>query len=809
MAVEPLDGQGRRPVARLDASLRTPLPRPLRVGAGTALFVDGRCSHGGGRISGLRIEAGDAERELTAHGMPLPGTIAPGDYWWGIVSIESVAEAKSVPLGLRAAVAGAGEASAELDVLHLDPARHNGGPVATTPERVAICMATYEPPAELFARQVESIRSQSHGDWVCLISDDCSSPEALGAMGEAIGGDERFVVSRSNERLGFYANFERALGMAPADCAYVAFCDQDDRWYPEKLEILVDELRGGANLAYSDMRIVGDGGETIADTYWTIRRNNHDNFASLLITNTITGAASLFRRELLDLALPFPPRHGEMYHDHWVALCALATGEVRYVDRPLYDYVQHGAAALGHARANAGAMRRRRGLADRARMRARRMRMHRFRPGWRARYFDLYCRTALIARVLEIRCGERMAPRDRRVLRKVIEAESSPGAAGWLALRGLRPLLGHDETVGRERVLLRGVAWRRLARARALATRRRTTPADEAAAAWASPAVEATAAPGAGIAALGAPGESPRSGPGGAWLTPILVDYFARDGSTLMMRLLASSPNVAVEAEYPYERKYFTYLWRWARLLDRPEEPVPEWRRSALASISQESVLPLIGAPPWTPRKLLEGAEVPLSRACFEHAWREFSGRAIETTRRDHADPAAEVGYYAEKHLNTWLVDLATLPPVELVVLLRDPRDTYVSMLAFDRLRETQGFGQERSDDPGAHLEEVIVRQHQRLRWIAGLLEGGEVSVVRYEDLVLDLEGVAARLRSRLGIELDARAAARDRRLKRMHVTAGKPADSLGRWKRELPADVAATFAERLGDEMRAVGFDV
>ena len=58
-------------------------------------------------------------------------------------------------------------------------------------------------------------------------------------------------------------------------------------------------------------------------------------------------------------------------------------------------------------------------------------------------------------------------------------------------------------------------------------------------------------------------------------LTPILVDHTGRDGSTLLMRLLATSPNVAIPGPYPYERKYFAYLWRWARLLERRDKS--EW----------------------------------------------------------------------------------------------------------------------------------------------------------------------------------------------------------------------------------------
>ena len=38
---------------------------------------------------------------------------------------------------------------------------------------------------------------------------------------------------------------------------------------------------------------------------------------------------------------------GVPYHDHWLALVALAGGDLAYVDRPLYDYVQHRAAVQG------------------------------------------------------------------------------------------------------------------------------------------------------------------------------------------------------------------------------------------------------------------------------------------------------------------------------------------------------------------------------------------------------------------------------------------------------------------------------
>ncbi len=96
------------------------------------------------------------------------------------------------------------------------------------------------------------------------------------------------------------------------------------------------------------MNLVDESGKLLSPTYWTERHTNHTNMTSLMVANTITAAASLFPRRLLDYALPFPAPLGHAFHDHWLALVALATGRIAYVDRSLYDYVQHSANAFGH-----------------------------------------------------------------------------------------------------------------------------------------------------------------------------------------------------------------------------------------------------------------------------------------------------------------------------------------------------------------------------------------------------------------------------------------------------------------------------
>jgi hypothetical protein len=228
--------------------------------------------------------------------------------------------------------------------------------------------------------------------------------------------------------------------MTPAEAEFVTLCDQDDRWYPEKLERLIGGI-GGAQLAYSDARIVSPDGEVVRPSYWTERRNNHTNFGSLLLANSVTGAASLFRRELLADVLPFPPLLAKGFHDHWLALVAMARGEIAYLDEPLYDYVQHGGAVIGHLGANRRPRPIRQHLIERLR-----------KPtgGSRAVYYYDWHQQLLFCEVLRLRCWDRMTPSKRRTLTRLRSADSGVAGLAWLLGRRARRLWGNNETLDRE-----------------------------------------------------------------------------------------------------------------------------------------------------------------------------------------------------------------------------------------------------------------------------------------------------------------------------------------------------------------------
>jgi glycosyltransferase involved in cell wall biosynthesis len=440
------------------AGLEIQPPARIAVGRGTTFVIGGYCYHPSERTRRLQVQVGDSRQPVERFRLPRDDVyegLEAGDparahaYRSGfvaLVDLKPVGRPQSLELELVVGLAGGGEARAPVGSIDVQPELlpPADAPPPAFPDRpgprVAICMATYEPPEDLLRIQLESIKRQTHGNWICLISDDRSSDEAFQRMTALTGDDPRFVVSRSDSRLGFYLNFERALSMAPQSAEFVTLCDQDDSWHPGKLERLLEGI-GDAQLVYSDARIVSPGGELVRPSYWTERRNNYTNYASLLLANSVTGAASLFPRDLLDDALPFPPRLARAFHDHWLAVVAMSRGEIAYVDEPLYDYVQHGDAVIGHSEANKKPRSVRRHLLERLRNPT---------GGSRIVYFYDWHQELLFCEVLRLRCWPRMTPAKRRTLGRLLSADSGVAGLAWLLGRRTRRLWGHDETLDRE-----------------------------------------------------------------------------------------------------------------------------------------------------------------------------------------------------------------------------------------------------------------------------------------------------------------------------------------------------------------------
>lgn len=349
--------------AHLAHGLDAPLPSELNVGKGTVLPLRGWCYSQDAPLQSLAILIGDVVTPVANHSWgrtdvfveqcpahDLSGNSLLSGFECVLLFPEAAADREEV-VTLRATLKNGETIERQLGRIWLR-AGYDPMPTAVTwpgeGPRVAICMATFRPPVGLFYAQVASLQAQTHTNWVCIITDDNTSNEHWDRVRLAVKGDPRFLLFQSRIRLNFYDNFQSALRWAPADANFIALCDQDDVWRSDKIETLLAAFQPNQQLVFSDARVVDEGGRVLSETFWSSRQNNYTDLPTLMVANTITGAASLFRTSLLADILPFPKQVGPAFHDHWIGLVALLKGDIGYVDRALYDYVQHATGVIGH-----------------------------------------------------------------------------------------------------------------------------------------------------------------------------------------------------------------------------------------------------------------------------------------------------------------------------------------------------------------------------------------------------------------------------------------------------------------------------
>lgn len=98
---------------------------------------------------------------------------------------------------------------------------------------VSIIMPSYNS-ALFIGMSIESILSQTYKNWELLITDDCSTDNSREIIKRYAALDSRIKLLELTENSG--AGVARNNSIKIAKGRFIAFCDSDDRWFPEKLE---------------------------------------------------------------------------------------------------------------------------------------------------------------------------------------------------------------------------------------------------------------------------------------------------------------------------------------------------------------------------------------------------------------------------------------------------------------------------------------------------------------------------------------------------------------------------------------------
>jgi glycosyltransferase involved in cell wall biosynthesis len=213
--------------------------------------------------------------------------------------------------------------------------------------RASVVMAVYNGEKYL-AEQISSVLPQMDAADELLISvDPCGDGSKEIALDFAAR-DARIRVM-DGRGAGVIKNFEAALKHAAG--RFVFLSDQDDVWLESKMAAVLDELKREGVMAVVHNALVTD--ETLQNVSGRFFEHGfRPGIVRNIIRNRYIGCCMAIKRELLDIALPFPD--DIPMHDQWLGLLAAKHGKVTYIDRPLMLYRRHAGTVTG--RSGAGAL---------------------------------------------------------------------------------------------------------------------------------------------------------------------------------------------------------------------------------------------------------------------------------------------------------------------------------------------------------------------------------------------------------------------------------------------------------------------
>lgn len=218
-------------------------------------------------------------------------------------------------------------------------------------------MATYN--GEKYLReQIDSILCQTNKDWTLYIQDDGSQDATLGIIKSY--DDERIVlVDVGLTRQGACMNFMSLLNMV--ESVYYMFCDQDDVWFVDKVEKLLERMKEEEAksdkpvLVFSDTGRINAKGEVILQQEFNRKNRTKEqylrfieersNINMLRLLTVSAGCKMFFNYKVKEVALPCCNLR---YQDSVIAMAVAEAGGVfSCIMEPLMYYRLHATNTCG------------------------------------------------------------------------------------------------------------------------------------------------------------------------------------------------------------------------------------------------------------------------------------------------------------------------------------------------------------------------------------------------------------------------------------------------------------------------------
>lgn len=217
---------------------------------------------------------------------------------------------------------------------------------------VSILMSVYN--GEKYLKtQIDSILNQTYTDFKLYIRDD-GSKDASAQIIESYN-DERIIFFKE-KNVGAAESFFELLRRC-ADYDYIFFSDQDDVWYPEKLELLLNEIKKYDDIPtmiFTDFKTIDSDGNLIDESYEKKSALNvtsgEVSLEKILVHPYVFGCASVINKKLANVVKNQP--QGIEMHDCWISQTACAVGKLIYIPIQSIAHRFHNSNATGRAGSN-------------------------------------------------------------------------------------------------------------------------------------------------------------------------------------------------------------------------------------------------------------------------------------------------------------------------------------------------------------------------------------------------------------------------------------------------------------------------
>lgn len=211
-------------------------------------------------------------------------------------------------------------------------------------KKINILMAIYKPNIKWLKEQLESLNNQTYKNLELIVYNDYPQDKTnYEEIYLKYITNFKFTIIQGKRNLGSTLAFGKLTEIADGD--YIAYCDQDDIWLPNKIEILAKKIiETNADMVCSDMYVIDAESKVVADSIIKVRPrhvfyNGSNTFKQALVHNWVTGCTVLIKTDIAKRALPFPK---EFVHDAWLAAYVGAYGKIVNLNKSLIKYRIHG-----------------------------------------------------------------------------------------------------------------------------------------------------------------------------------------------------------------------------------------------------------------------------------------------------------------------------------------------------------------------------------------------------------------------------------------------------------------------------------